>query len=155
MAFACDITPVGTFQWTDTEAKHTFPWLNLSEHHHFYQHDGGFRAAECAQIGTWYAEQHAYLLTTMDSIDMGGHTLLDESVVFFGSELADPPSHDKDDMPFLLAGCGGGLTSGRWLEYGGRSHSDLLAGILHLFGDERATFGDPAYTDGAVTNLVV
>ena len=44
MAMACDLTRVGTFQWTDTEAKHTFPWLNLNSHHHFYQHDGGFRA---------------------------------------------------------------------------------------------------------------
>jgi hypothetical protein len=29
MALACDLTAVGTFQWTDTEAKHTFPWLDL------------------------------------------------------------------------------------------------------------------------------
>jgi hypothetical protein len=42
MALACDKTGVISLQWTDTEAKHTFPWLNLSEHHHFYQHDGGF-----------------------------------------------------------------------------------------------------------------
>jgi hypothetical protein len=30
MAMACDLTGVGTLQWSDTEAKHTFPWLNLS-----------------------------------------------------------------------------------------------------------------------------
>ena len=48
MALACDKTGVISLQWTDTEAKHTFPWLNLSEHHHFYQHDGGFRPTECA-----------------------------------------------------------------------------------------------------------
>jgi hypothetical protein len=47
MAFACNLTNVGHFQWTDTEAKHTFPWLSLKEHHHYYQHDGGFKPAEC------------------------------------------------------------------------------------------------------------
>ncbi|HEY6729359.1 MAG TPA: DUF1552 domain-containing protein, partial [Polyangiaceae bacterium] len=62
MALACDMTGVATLQWSDTEAKHTFPWLNLSEHHHYYQHDGGFRSEECAQICRWYSEQHAYLL---------------------------------------------------------------------------------------------
>ena len=62
MALACDITGVASLQWSDTEAKHTFPWLNLSEHHHFYQHDGGFKPAECEKICTWYSEQHAYLL---------------------------------------------------------------------------------------------
>ena len=67
MALACDMTAVGTFQWTDTEAKHTFPWLGLKAHHHFYQHDGGFRPKEVAQITTWYSAQHAYLLQQMHS----------------------------------------------------------------------------------------
>jgi hypothetical protein len=154
MAMACDITSVGTLQWTDTEAKHTFPWLGLSEHHHFYQHDGGFRPAECQKIGTWYSEQHAYLLGAMDKVDMGGHSLLDESVVFFGSELADPPSHNKNSMPFLLAGGGGGMRGGRWLKHGGRTHNDLLVSILNLFGDERETFGTPQHCTGPVGNLV-
>jgi len=159
MALACDVTAVGSFQWTDTEAKHTFPWLNdktgqpMLEHHHFYQHDGNFQPIECETIGTWYAQQHAYLLQEMDKVDMGGHTLLDESVVFFGSELAHPPSHDKKDMPFLLAGGGGGLKGGRHLKYGGRFHNDLLIGILNLFGDARTTYGHQEFVTGPVTNL--
>jgi hypothetical protein len=153
MAFACDMTAVGTLQWTDTEAKHTFPWLDLNQHHHYYQHDGGFRPAECERIARWYSEQHAYLLEAMDAIDMGGHTLLDESVVFFGSELADPPTHRKYNMPFVLAGRGGGLRSGRYLRYGGVSHNDLLVSILHLFGDDRRVFGDPSFCNGPLGNL--
>ncbi len=154
MALACDITAVGTLQWSDTEAKHTFPWLGLSEHHHFYQHDGGFRPAEREQIATWYSEQHAYLLQSMDAIDMGGHSLLDESVVFFGSELSDPPSHRKESMPFLLAGGGGGLRAGRWVRYDGVSHNDLLVAILNLFGDDRQSFGTAEYCNGPLANLV-
>lgn len=152
MAMACELTAVGSLQWTDTEAKHTFPWLDLSEHHHYYQHDGGFRPNECERIYTWYAEQHAHLLSSMDAVDMGGHTLLDESVVYFGSELQSPPSHSKDDMPFLLGGCGGGLQSG-WLRYDGESHNDLLVSILNLFGDERTTFGDAEFCDGPLGGL--
>jgi hypothetical protein len=153
MAMACDITAVGTLQWSDTEAKHTFPWLDLREHHHFYQHDGGFRPAECEKIGTWYSEQHAYLLNAMDQVDMGGHSLLDESVVFFGSELADPPSHNKNSMPFLLAGGGGGLRGGRWLKYDRRPHNDLLVSILNLFGDTRERFGSSDHCTGPLGNL--
>ena len=104
MALACEKTAVISLQWTDTEAKHTFPWLNLSEHHHFYQHDGGFRPTECTQIDTWYSQMHLALLQKMQAVDMGGHSLLDESVVMFGSEIADPPSHAKNNMPILLAG---------------------------------------------------
>lgn len=156
MALACDMTGVASFQWSDTEAKHTFPWLGLNQHHHYYQHDGGFRPDECEQIVTWYSEQHAYLLQAMDAIDMGGHTLLDESVVFFGSELAQPPTHNKDNMPFLLAGGGGGLRGGRFLRNEGladTSHNNLLVAILNLFGDERQTFGGPEFCSAPLTNL--
>lgn len=152
-ALACDITAVGTLQWSDTEAKHTFPWLNLSEHHHYYQHDGGFRPKECAQIDTWYSKQHAYLLQQMDAIDMGGHSLLEESVVFFGTEISDPPTHKKNDMPFLLAGGGGGLRGGRWLSFNNESHNGLLVALLNLFGDTRTGFGAADYAIPALSGL--
>jgi hypothetical protein len=154
MALACDRTSVATLQWSDTEAKHTFPWLNLSEHHHHYQHDGGFKPNECQAICTWYSEMHLYMIQAMAAVDMGGHTLLDESVVFFGNELSNPPNHTKVGMPFMLAGNGGGLRSGRYLRYQGTSHNNLLVSFLNLFGDERTTFGDPRHCTGALTNLV-
>jgi Protein of unknown function (DUF1552) len=153
-ALACDLTAVATLQWCDTEAKHTLPWLGLKDHHHYYQHDGGFRPAECERICTWYSEQHLYLLQQMQAVDMGGHSLLDESVVFLGNELQDPPAHGKTNMPFVLAGGGGGLRTGRWLKYGGRSHNDLLVSIVNLFGDNRQSFGDPEYFDRPIDNLV-
>ncbi len=152
-AMACDLTGVGVFQWTDTEAKHTFPWLGLGEHHHFYQHDGGYRPAELERIYNWYAQQHAYLLEQMEAVDMGGHTLLQESVVFFGSELQEPPSHSKRNMPFLLAGGGGGLRGGRFVRYDNRSHNDLLVSILNLFGDTRTSFGRDEFCDGPIGRL--
>jgi hypothetical protein len=155
MALACDITAVGSFQWSDTEAKHTFPWLQLSEHHHYYQHDGGFKPAECTRIGTWYSEMHASLLSAMDAVDMGGHSLLDESVVFFGSELSEPPSHQKNDMPFFLAGKGGGLAGGRHLDFNGTPHNNLLVSLLNLFGDPRTTYGHPEFCTGPLSGLTV
>jgi hypothetical protein len=152
MALACDITAVASLQWSDTEAKHTFPWLSLKDHHHFYQHDGGFRPLECETIGTWYSQQHLYLLQQMAAVDMGGHSLLDESVVFFGSELQEPPSHRKTNMPFLLAG-GGGMRTGRWLTYDSLPHNNLLVSLCNLFGDPRPSFGDASYCTGPLPNI--
>jgi hypothetical protein len=97
---------------------------------------------------------HAHLLQQMDAVDMGGHTLLDESVVFFGSEVQHPATHIKSNMPFMLAGGGGGLTGGRWLSYEGDSHNDLLVAILNLFGDERQTFGFEEYCTGPLSGLI-
>jgi len=151
MALACDRTGVISLQWSDSEAKHTFPWLNLSEHHHFYQHDGGFRPTECAAIDTWYSQMHAYLLKAMAAVDMGGHSLLDETVIFFGTEISDPPSHGKANMPFMLAG-GDGKTmrTGRWIKCGGIPHNKLLTSILNLYGDTRTSFGDSRVDSAAL-----
>ena len=69
--------------------------------------------------------------------------LLDESVVFFGSELADPPSHAKNNMPILLAGgTSGTVRTGRWIKCGALPHNKLLTSVLSLFGDTRISFGD-------------
>ena len=155
MALACDRTSVATFMWTDSEAKHTYPWLDLPETFFFYQNGGGYQPQQCAQIGTWYASQNSYLLQQMAKVDMGGHSLLDESVVFFGSEVSNPATHRKENMPFLLAGGGGGLRGGRFLKYGSVSHNDLLVAILNLFDYPVTTFGDAQYCSGAaLPNLV-
>jgi hypothetical protein len=154
MALACDLTSVGTLGWADGECKYSLPWLGLMNPHRFYQNDGGFRPAECEMIATWYSEQNAYLLSKMASVDMGGHSLLDESVVFFGSNIQDPSNHVKQSMPFLLGGRGGGLRAGRNLVYDHPSHNDLLVALLNLFGDARTRFGTPTYCTGALPGLV-
>jgi Protein of unknown function (DUF1552) len=154
MAMACDLTSVGSLQWSDTEAKHTFPWLGLPETHYYYENGGGFQPIQLEKIYTWYSTQHAYLLQEMAKVDMGGHSLLDESIVFFGSELQNPATHLKDNMPFLLAGGGGGLRTGRWVTYSGESHNNLLVSLFNLFGDTRTTFGTPLYCTGPLANLV-
>jgi hypothetical protein len=154
MALACDLTSVGTLQWADAEYKYSLPWLGLMQTHAYYQNDGGYRPLDCEKIGTWYSEQNAYLLAQMASVDMGGHSLLDESVVFVGSNLQHPATHAKDSMPFLLAGRGGGLRPGRNLTFQQRSHNDLLVAVLNLFGDPRNQFGAAQYNVTPLTGLV-
>jgi hypothetical protein len=153
MAFACDKTGVALLQWCDSEAKYTLPWLDLPETHYFYQNGGGYRPAECEKIYTWYSSQHAYLLQRLAEIDMGGHSMLDETVVFFGTEVAHPADHSKKNMPFLLAG--GGLRTGRWIQYADNPpHNNLLVSLLNHFGDPSTTFGDARCCTGALPNLV-
>jgi hypothetical protein len=86
---------------------------------------------------------HVYLLQKMQQVDMGGHTLLDESLVFFGSELSEPSAHGKKNMPLLLAG-GDGKTvrTGRWAKFNSQPHTKLLTSLLNVYGDPRTKFGD-------------
>jgi hypothetical protein len=70
-------------------------------------------------------------------------TTLDETLVFFGTEVADPPSRAKVNMPFMLAGGDGKVVrTGRWINCGGVPHNKLLTSIFNVFGDSRTGFGD-------------
>jgi hypothetical protein len=116
--------------------------------------DGGYHPIECTTIFTWYHTQHAYLLQQQaQTATRDGGSLLDDTVVFFGSHLQNPATHVKSDMPFLLAGGGGGLRTNRWLRTPRASHNDLLVSILNLCGDPRTTFGDPKFCTGPLGGL--
>lgn len=154
MALACDITSVATLMWSDTEAKHTFPWLGLNEHLHCYLNDCGYQPVPLTTIFTWYVSQHAYLLDALASQQgSDGQSLLDETVVFFGSHIQDPATSNNVDMPFLLAGGGGGLRTNRWLQNSHASHNDFLLALLNLCGDQRTTFGTPEFCTGPLGGL--
>jgi hypothetical protein len=153
MALSCRITSVASLQWCDTEAKHTYPWLGLTEYLRFYMNDGGYHPQECTQIFTWYAEQHAYLIDQLQQAQTANGSLLDETIVFIGSNLQNPADHVKTDMPYLLAGNGGGLRTGRWLQKNREPHNNLLVSLFNLFGDNRQTFGTPEFCTGPMEGL--
>jgi hypothetical protein len=156
MALACEKASVATLQWADAVADYTLPWLDLpgNQVQNHYEHNREYHPIELTKIFTWYSAQHAYLIEQMAASEMGpGLSLLNESVVFFGSHQQNPADHTKTNMPFLLAGGGGGLRGNRFLQFDGRSHNDLLTSIANLCGDSRSTFGDPGYCKGPLPEL--
>jgi hypothetical protein len=92
---------------------------------------------------TWWVEQFAYLLAQLAARPEGDGTMLDQSLVVLCTEVNDGNTHGHDDMPFVLAGGGGGaIRSGRLLSYPSRRHADLWIAIAHALGDRIARFGD-------------
>lgn len=160
-ALACDLTRVGTMQWSDGEAKFMLGFLkddsgeSLRDHHHGYQHDRGFQPQALELIYHFYAENLAYLLSKLDAVQESNGTLLDNSLVLAVSEIQMPETHGQNDMPFVLAGkAGGALETGRFLSLPSQPHNNLLVSILNLFGLPDTTFGHPDYCTGPVTGLL-
>jgi hypothetical protein len=153
-AFSCDVTSVATLMWSDTEAKHTFPWLGLNQHLHFYMNDGGYQEEPLTKIFNWYVSQHAYLIDQLaKTTGKNSAPLIDDTLIFFGSNLQNPATYAKTDMPFLLAGGGGGLRTNRYVTAGHASHNDLLVSICNLCGDTRQVFGTSDYCTGPLGGL--
>jgi hypothetical protein len=160
-ALACDLTRVGTMQWSDSEAKFLLGFLkdssgaSLKDHHHGYQHDRGFQPEALEIIYHFYAERLAYLLQRLDSVKEGSATLLDNTLVLAVSEIQSPSDHRQNNMPFVLAGkASGKLPTKRWLKVTSQPHNNLLVSILNMFGIEDTRFGHANYCTGPLSGLV-
>ena len=88
------------------------------------------------RVTTWHTEQVAYLLGRLREIEEPTGTLLDNSMVVYGSSLADGHEHSAEDLPLLLAGgSGNSINTGRLLApRREESMSDLHLAMLQRLG---------------------
>ena len=88
----------------------------------------------------------------------GDGTLLDHSMILYGSALSDPDRHNHENLPIVLAGRGNGtIKTGRHIKYNSAFRtkkeaplSNLLLSMLDRMGVNADKFGD---SNGRVTNL--
>ena len=111
LALWTDSTRVATFLMGATQCNATFGFIDgvvnaFHEEcsHHANQAD---KVRQYTSINRWHAEQAAYLLERLDSIDEGNGSLLDNSLVFFGSSLKDGHLHSCEDLPIAMFGTSG------------------------------------------------
>lgn len=117
-AFWTDSTRVGTFMFAHDVSSRNFAGIIEGvngSHHEFSHHQSKPEKIEpYKKINRWHVAQFAYVLGKMRSIKEGNGTLLDHSMLMFGSSMGDGNRHDPAHLPILLAGRGSGtITPGR------------------------------------------
>lgn len=145
LAFQCDLTRVVTFMLQNGLSGYPFTFLGLQGGHHGYSHHqrapGNLDALQ--RINTWEVQQFAALLEKLDAIQEPDGTVLDNSLIVFGSEIEDGDSHSHNNMPMLLAGRGGGaVTSGRHVGFGVTPVANLYVTMLQAVGVQTTAFGN-------------
>lgn len=157
MALACDLTRVGSIQWTTVQTGKIFSWLGHTTPHHTLSHSGDtdtVSQGQLADIGHWHAEQLAYLCGKLDAIPEGGGSMLDNTVILWCTDIAAGNTHARRDMPYVLVGgAGGALSTGRYLQYSGAYHNDLLVSLAQAMDVDIGSFGNPAYCTGPLSGL--
>ncbi len=121
LAFEADLTRVCTFVLADEGSNRSYPCIEVPEGHHELSHHGGDpdKQAKIRKINRFHVEQLGYFLGKLKSIQEGEHSLLDNSMVFYGSGIGDGNRHNHDHLPVLLAGsAGGSIKTGRHLNLG-------------------------------------
>jgi hypothetical protein len=153
-SLACDVTRVASLQLSYGFSNVTHTWLGHNSAHHTMSHDGQDRTQELQEIDNWYSQQFAYLLQKMDSIDEGGSTLLDNTLVVWGRELGTT-AHEFLRTPSVIAGGGrGALNTGRFLDYDREPSAKLLVSIGQMMGLEIEGVGDIQDNSGPLVGLV-
>ncbi len=139
-ALACDLTRVASMQVSFGDNDNLFPytWLGIHTGHHSLSHMAATDSvnAPLTQIYTWYSQQFLYFLKKLDSVAEGNGTLLDNTLVVWGTELGTYLNHMSWPLPIIVAGLSGRLKAGQYINFGNTfvQHNRLLVSICNAMG---------------------
>lgn len=147
LSFWTDSTRISTFMFGDAQSSQDYSFLNTvkgSFHGLSHHRNIPTQREQYEKIVNWHTAQLAYFLNRMKSLDEGGKSLLDNSMILFGGTLKDGNSHSVENLPLVLAGRGkGALRPGRRLRAPEKTPlCNLHLALLHRMGIEEKSFGD-------------
>ena len=144
LAFQSDTTRIVSFMFGNAGSDRIFHELGVTGFHHLTTHHGNDpkKLEDVAKINVHHTEMFSYLVQKMKGINDGKGTLLDNSMLLYGSGLGDGDRHNHDDLPILMAGKGGGtIKTGRRIETKGNM-CDLFLAMAARAGCQLQQFGD-------------
>jgi len=155
IAWQTDMTRVASFMLGRDGSNRSYREIGISDGHHSISHHQGDdeRLDKLIKIDELHVSMFAYLLQRLRDTPDGEGTLLDHSLVAFGSSISESNIHTHDDLPIVVAGTANGQLKGnRHLVYGKETPLNNLflsmfdlAGLPHVDG-----FGD---STGRLTHL--
>lgn len=153
LAFQGDVTRVVTFQLARETSNRTYPEVGVPDPHHPLSHHGNdpAKVEKIARINRFHVSLFAEFLAKLRATREADGTLLDHSLLLYGSGMGNPNVHDHDDLPVLVAGgAAGRMRGGRHVRLARPTpladvHLTLLDKVgvrIDSFGDSRGKLGE-------------
>jgi len=146
LAFRGNLTRVATFMFANAGSNRSYRPIGVPDGHHDLSHHGGNpeKLDKIRQINRFHVAQLAYLLEKMKATPEGEGTLLDNSMIVYGSGLSDGNRHNNENLPVILAGGGSGtIAPGRHVRYPTETPmTNLFLSMLDRVGAPAAFVGD-------------
>jgi hypothetical protein len=136
LAFQTDTTRVSTYIGSTPNGV-SYPELGFPDQHHSCTHHNNeaTKLNKVAKINEFNVAQFAHMVKKMHGLREGEGTLLDNCIMMWGSGLEDGNKHARSNLPFVVAGKGGGsLNTGRFLPDVKGNQGDLLGTLLTCAG---------------------
>ncbi|HXF26330.1 MAG TPA: DUF1552 domain-containing protein [Bryobacteraceae bacterium] len=157
VAFQTDMTRVATLVIAREGSVRTYGEIGIPDPHHPLSHHRGNPEwiEKLVRINTFHASMFAYFLGKLKAAPDGDGTLLDHSMLVYGSGISDGNRHTHEDLPVLLAGRGNGsLKTGRHIAFDKETPvTNLYLTLLDRMGVEAETIGDSTGELHHVTEL--
>jgi hypothetical protein len=155
LAFQADITRVATMLFARDLTSRVYPesGTNISFHGGSHHAEDPGQIAQFAKVNRYHVQMLAYLVQKLQAIREGEGTLLDHSLILYGSNMGNSNQHLHYDVPHVLVGGAGGRLKGdRHLAYASRTvpTGNLLLSILDMFDIKAERFGD---STGRLANI--
>jgi hypothetical protein len=146
LAYQAEITRISTMMYARDTSGSTYPGSGVRDGFHTASHHSNVRAKmdTFAQINKYHVRMLGYFLEKLHATPDGDGTLLDHSVVLYGSSMSNGNQHDHDPLPILVAGgASGQLKGGRHLKLPPHTPmSNLMLSLLDKLGVQQDQFGD-------------
>lgn len=146
LAFQGDVTRISTFMFANEGSNRSYPFIGVPEGHHDLSHHGNDakKHEQIKKINRLHVSQFAYFVNKLKSIPEGEGSLLDNSMIVYGSGISDGNRHNHNDLPVLLAGKGGGsIQTGRHIKLEKETPlNNLYLSLLDRMGASVDQFGD-------------
>ncbi len=146
IAFQTDMTRVVSFMMAREGSNRSYRAIGVSDGHHSVTHhqNDQEKIAKVIKIDELHVKSFAYLLNKLESTPDGDGTLLDHSMMLYGSSISDGNAHTHHDLPLVLAGGGSAkIKGGQHIRYAPDTPmNNLLVTMLDKSGVPAETLGD-------------
>ncbi len=130
-------TKVATLKMVEEASMRTYPTLGVHEAFHPTSHWGGFpeRVANLRLIQNYHTAVFARFVKRLSEMREGDGSVLDHSLILFGSNMANSDAHNTDPLPQALIGRGGGVKGNQHLHFPQDTpHANILVTMLNRAG---------------------
>ncbi|MEE2635680.1 MAG: DUF1552 domain-containing protein [Acidobacteriota bacterium] len=153
LAYQADVTRVVAFQMSRELNGRPYPWIGVPEGHHAVSHHqmDPVKIAQGAKINAYHVSLFAQFVEKMKNTPDGDGSLLDHTLLLYGTGMGDSDHHTPVDLPAVVVGGGGAIKGGRHIRYPLHTpFANLGLTLLQKVGVERDHVAD---STGPLTDL--
>jgi hypothetical protein len=145
LAYEANLTRVATYMKSRDASQRVYPKIGVTEPHHAMSHHGNNpeKLQNLVKLNTHHVALFSKFVEKMASTQDGDGTLLDHTIILYGSGMSESDTHSRINIPTLLVGKGAGLLKGNQHVAAPKDTpmANFLLDMVNKFGSEAKSFG--------------